>query len=406
MLEVPVMQQIKNPLRIAHVLPWSEIGGTELATLRIANAVEGEKFSSVAFCQPQASPVRELFEANGFETATYGNAHFSYLHPKPFWRQTLQLAREFRRRKIDLIHLADWQAAQYVALAAKLAFCPIISHVRNRHAEEIGRDRHFLRAVKKFVFVSRDTWKSFAYPVPEQRGMVLYDGIDIPAPSELSITDIASEVRRELGFPADVKIIGMVARVATQKDFITLIKAAQHVLRADPKVRFLVVGDHTHAEENRNHYEKIVSLFEAESILDHFTFTGFRTDVDRIIQAMDIFVLCTHFEGLPLVLIEAMALGKPVVATAVDGIPEIVSDGETGLLHSHEDDKQLAEQLLSLLNNKERSNQLGEAGRSRVKTEFSREVFAANIAKLYSDMLGEKDPKVPSKEHRSNVNLF
>jgi glycosyltransferase involved in cell wall biosynthesis len=105
-------------------------------------------------------------------------------------------------------------------------------------------------------------------------------------------------------------------------------------------------------------------------------------------SAFDVFVLCTHFEGLPLVILEAMARGRPVVATAVDGIPEIVIDGRTGLLHPHGDAETLAARLLSLLEDEALAARIGGAGREFVKMEWGRERFAANMARLYEDVLG------------------
>ena len=119
----------------------------------------------------------------------------------------------------------------------------------------------------------------------------------------------------------------------------------------------------------------------------HFTFTGFRSDVARLLPAMDVVVLATHFEGFGLALLEAMAHGRPVVATAVDAIPEFVLDDETGLLHRHGDDAHLAEQIGSLLADPTRAMRLAEAGRQLVKTRFSMERFATSTRDLYQRLL-------------------
>jgi glycosyltransferase involved in cell wall biosynthesis len=98
---------------------------------------------------------------------------------------------------------------------------------------------------------------------------------------------------------------------------------------------------------------------------------------------MDIVVLSTHYEGLPLVLLEAMACGKPVVATAVDGVPEVVTHDETGLLFPHADDELLASQLLALARDPNRAARLGMRAQSFVETDFSREQFARGIVAVY-----------------------
>jgi glycosyltransferase involved in cell wall biosynthesis len=155
-----------------------------------------------------------------------------------------------------------------------------------------------------------------------------------------------------------------------------------------PDTRFLIVGDHAESGLYRDHYAKVRALLEAHRLGEHFVFTGFRRDVSRFLAAMDIFVLSTHQEGLPLVILEAMAHARPVVATAIDGVPEIVLDGTTGLLHPHRDDARLADRILALLDDGRLAARLGAAGRHLVETRFSRQQFAASMASVYRALLG------------------
>lgn len=366
---------------IAHVMPWAAVGGTEHATLRIARATEGAGFGHVMFCRRDAPEVRDFFEAAGCETAVYDPAEPSYRRADRYTLDSYRLAREFRRRGVHLVHCADVAAAFNAGLAGRLAGARVVCHVRNRHTGLSRRDVSFLRLVGKFVFVSEDTWRKFSYKVPARRGVVVYDGLEV-GPQEPA--ESVAEVRREFGAEG-VKLVGMVARVAPQKDFPTLARAAARVIAERGDVRFMVVGDYE--EANRGHHAEVLRALEDAGVGRHFIFTGFRADVARLMSAFDIFVLCTHFEGLPLVILEAMARGRPVVATAVDGIPEIVFDGETGLLHPHGDDGALAARLLSLLGDEARAARLGEAGREFVKMKWSRERFAADMLRVYRDAL-------------------
>lgn len=376
----------KSHYLIAHIMPWSAVGGTEKATLRIAEATRDAGFAHIVFSPHDPSPVTSMFADAGFEVARYDQVELSLIYPREFLSASVRLARELRRRKVDLVHFADRQAAPYAGVAAMLARLPVVSHVRNRY-EEIGSlNRCFFHSIDKFVFVSRDTWRHFGCYVPEGRGQVLYDGLDVtPTPD---CPGSKREVQEEFGIPASAKIIGMVARVAPQKDYCTLAKAARRVIAVNPDVRFLIVGEYSAAGYKRDHYNQVCRMLREQGVIDHFIFTDFREDVARLLGAIDVFVLSTHYEGLPLVLIEAMAHAKPVVATAVDGIPEIVIDGETGLLHAHEDDAHLGAQLLSLLQDERRAAELGKAGQRFVTTDFSRERFAANMTNLYREMLG------------------
>lgn len=382
----------KASYNVAHIMPWWEVGGTELATLRIAQGVAPHNFRSVMFCSASATPPIEFFREAKMETALYDLEVADLKHWRGFLFRTRELIRELKKRNIDLIHCADVPAGNFAAVAAKIARIPVICHVRNRHDKLTAVEKRGLRLIDKFVFVSRDTWRRFGYHVPERRGTVLYDGIDTTmmrtANESVNNETDGQSVRREFGIPDDVKIIGMVARLDGQKDYETLAKAARRVTMVNPKVRFLIVGSYSHSESQREFHSGVQRMLSEAGVVDYFTFTDFRRDVPRLINAMDVFVLSTNYEGLPLVIIEAMAAGKPVVATAVDGVPEIVIDGETGLLHRHRDDEQLAAQLLALLQDDERARVLGAAGRRFVQTNFSHERFVSNVVDLYKDMIG------------------
>jgi glycosyltransferase involved in cell wall biosynthesis len=380
---------MKKPVyNVAHVLPWPSVGGTELATLRIAQAVEPSGFRGVAFCLAEAEPVRELFRAGGFETVAYEPVPPSYLHPRAFLRNSLALAREFRRRRVRLVHCSDVLAGFYAALAGRLAGVPVLCHVRCVFEEVPRRERGFLAPVTKFAFVSRDAWRRFGHKVSARRGLVVYDGVEVGAHARDE--EARAGVRREFGLDADAKIVGMVARVAPAKDFETLAKAAARVLEVEPGVRFMVVGDNSREAPYRAHYEEVRAMLDARGLTRSFIFTGFREDVARLINAFDVFVLSTHGEGLPLVILEALARGVPVAATEVGGIPEVVRHGETGLLHAHGDDAALAEHLRALLSDEARAAALGEAGRRHVGSEFGRERFAREMTSLYRELLGER----------------
>ena len=370
---------------IAHVLPWASVGGTELATLRLARAAAGAGFKSHAFYLKGADAVRDLFEGAGIEAIPYEPPGASLRRAARFLADSRALSKEFARRDISLVHCADVLAGCHAGLAGRMAGLPVVCHVRNRYESLPRREAVLLRAVNKFVFVSRDTWRRFSFRVPPRRGQVIYDGIDV-APSAgdpAAAREAKRAVLAEYGLPEGTKLVGMVARVAPQKDYETLAKAAARVAASHPEARFIVVGDNSLADAHREHFAAVRRMLADAGVESAFVFTGFREDVPRMIDALDIFVLCTHLEGFPLVILEAMARAKPVVATAVDGIPEIVVEGTTGLLHPHRDDARLAAQLVSLLDSPARAAALAEAGREVVRANFSNEKFAADVARFY-----------------------
>jgi glycosyltransferase involved in cell wall biosynthesis len=352
--------------------------------MRIARSVDTSRFSSIVFCLRDADPVRALVAKAGIRCVSYDPPVPSYRHAPSFLRSSLALAREFRRHGADLVHCADLEAAHQVGLAGWLARLPVLCHIRNRFDDISLRDRSFLFPVAKFVFVSHDTWRRFAYSVPSHRGVVVYDGIEEESPA--GPDDAGESVRSEFKIPPDAPLVGMMARVAPQKDFATLARAAARILQQEPQTRFLIAGDCA-SVKNSAHYEQVRADLQACGVADAFIFTGLRSDVARLMRALDVFVLSTHCEGFPLVILEALECERPVVATAVDGIPEIIEDGKTGLLFPHEDHESLAAQVLALLRDRSRARRIGRAGRDLVRSAFSSRKFAASMDAVYAGLL-------------------
>ncbi len=377
---------------IAHILPFPHVGGTELGTLRIAEAVSDDGFEHVAFHTTEAHAVRGLFESHGFRTCAWDPVQPSYRHPTAFVRNSRKLARALRSVDADLIHCADYDAAHFAAVGGLFAGIPVLCHVRNRKADVSLRDRTFVVPVSRYVFVSEQTRRDFPVRAGRDHGAVVYDGIDVPPamPAE-ERRRLSAEVRSELGLPVSARVAGMVARIAPQKDYETLIRAAALVRRDLPDLYFVVVGDHEHNDVNRTHYAQVQEWLKTYGDADRFLFTGYRTDVDRLVGALDVFVLSTHQEGLPLVLLEAMVQAKPVLATAVDGIPEAVEDGKTGCLHPHGDSAALARDLREVFQTPDRATALGRAGRERVERKFSREMFRSAMVRVYRSVMGAKN---------------
>jgi glycosyltransferase involved in cell wall biosynthesis len=223
--------------------------------------------------------------------------------------------------------------------------------------------------------------------VPDEKARVLYDAVDVVAQEDEATVQA---LRGSLGVAANVPLIGMIARVNPQKDYDTLADAAALVLAKRPDVQFLVAGDNAIVELNRTHYAHVSARLKELGIAEKFVFTGFRTDVAQIVAALDVFVLCTHREGLPLAILEAMALGKPVIATAVDGIPEVIEQGVTGFLHDHENSRQLADAILLCIEKPALAKRIGEAAQEHCRRTYNSHVFTANVAQIYHDFLRDE----------------
>jgi glycosyltransferase involved in cell wall biosynthesis len=377
-------------MKVLHVMPYPGVGGTEIATRRIADAARSFGVHSTALLlQPTVDQI-EYFEAAGIACLKAApRPEPSLLREAPrFFRESWRIARICA--DFDLVHCADAAAAYHVAAAGKLARRPVLCHVRNREIRLPPRDRVFVGAADHFVFVSRSTHDQFPIKLPARRWSVLYDGVESPLREGLDDPDLAYTIRAELGLPGDAVLAAMFARVNPQKDYDTLIAAAVRLRTSHPRLHFLIVGDNALVPQNKTHFEYVRSLAAAAGVLDRFVFTGHRDDAARLMLAADVCVLCTHFEGLPLVLIEAMAAGRPCVATAVDGIPEALTDEVTGLLHTHQDARGLATAIARLIDDPILAARLGAAAQIDADRRFGKPRFARDVYALYGRLVTPK----------------
>ncbi len=370
-------------LTVAHFMPWSGIGGVEIATLRMIDATK-ERFRHIAFCLPDAAALRDSFDKLGIETITYAPPEPSLRHAVRFYKTSLVIARQIRQNAADIIHFSDEKAAYHNSFASLLARTRIVCHLRVSYPHLQLRQRLCLLPVQSFIFVSKEAKQSFAMALPDSKARVIYDAVEVPT---ADMAESNTSVRRELGVPAACVLVGMVARVSHQKDYFTLASAAADVLLKHPNTRFLIVGDNSLVDLNRQHYGAVVQRLNELGIVDKFIFVGHRNDVPRLIAAMDICVLCTHREGFPLSILESMAMGKPVIATAVGGIPEIVDPGVTGYLHQHGNRDELADAIMRLIEDPKKANYIGLTACEHVRKNYSREKFADEISKVYSDVM-------------------
>ena len=186
--------------------------------------------------------------------------------------------------------------------------------------------------------------------------------------------------RKELGLDRAVPLVGVVGRLEAQKGHGYLLEAWPSVVAEFPDARLLLVGDGALRES-------LAARAHALGVGDSLIFAGFRSDVPRFLDAMDVVCLPSLYEGMPLTAIEGSAMARPVVATAVDGTPEVVRDGRTGRLVPPADPPALARALRDLLRDPEGARRLGEAGRDWVLTRFDLDRQVAATAHVYRSLV-------------------
>jgi glycosyltransferase involved in cell wall biosynthesis len=196
-------------------------------------------------------------------------------------------------------------------------------------------------------------------------------------------------LRSELGLGEEEIVIGTIARLSPEKGHGHLLRAARAVLQEEPKARFLLVGD---GPLRRTLEQEVAAMGLTGSVI----FGGERTDMPEVYALSDLIVSASLREGFPLSILEALAAGRPVVATRVGGVPEIVQDGVTGILVDPGDEVGLAKAILGVLRDAPRRRALGRAGRKVVEERFSVHRMAREYFEVYAGVVGESVDQSPT----------
>jgi glycosyltransferase involved in cell wall biosynthesis len=218
--------------------------------------------------------------------------------------------------------------------------------------------------------------------VSPEKVITIHNGIDTSLFTSHSNTS-KQQFRKSLGIPDNVLLLGSVGRLHPSKGFSDLISALVKIKSKLKSVKVIIVGD----GKLSNNLKLQVKY---DKLSDAIEFIGLRNDVPDILSALDIFVLPSLWEAFGIAILEAMAAGKPVVATSVGGIPEVVIDGETGILVPASDPDALANAIIRLIEDEELRVKMGNAGRKRVLKHFTIQKMVNKTEQLYQELMIEK----------------
>jgi glycosyltransferase involved in cell wall biosynthesis len=318
-----------------------------------------------------------------------------------FWK-LVQLMRSFRPR---IVHTHTAKAGVVGRCAAIVTGVPLRVHTFHGHAFDgyfsrtrtlvfLWIERLLARFTHRVVAISelqRHDLCDVYRVVPWRRCTVIPLGFDL-RPFALAERR-RGELRRELGIPEDRPLIGIVGRLVPIKNHEMFFDVARRVLDARD-AGFLVVGD----GELRADLERMAS---ARGLADRTVFLGWRRDLDVIYADLDVVVLTSINEGTPVAVIEAMASARPVVATRVGGVADVVEDERTGLLVMSRDAKACAGAVLRLLADPGLSGRLGREGRERALARYGSERLVADVRRLYLELLGGVPSGAPREHGRA-----
>ncbi len=371
-------------VRIVHIITRLDVGGSTENTVISVTRMPRAEFTGSLVSGPTADPPPELSQIlSGAGVPWIQVPHLRRLvSPLADFRALFELRRVLRRMPADIVHTHSSKAGFLGRLAARAAGVPHIVHTPHGHIFEgyfsPATTRVFL-ALERVA--ARFTDRIITLSDAEARDHLRH-GIGrpeqfetIPSGVDLDGLQTVAPVRLMSGGP----VIGVVARLTPIKGLSDLIFAAPSVLRRCPEARFLLVGD-----------GEMRPALEAQArelgLGDRLTFAGFRADVPSVMAGMDLVALPSLNEGMGRVLVMAMALGKPIVATRVGGVAELLGDGEAGLLVPARDPPALAEAIGTLLLDPARAAALGEAGRRRAPR-YSAQAMLDALAKVYREVM-------------------
>lgn len=373
------------------LLTTTTVGGPGQIVLDLSRYLDRDKFDvSVAF--GPGYPLDNMFQKEGIKT--YHIKMSRGIDPLTNTKGLIQLYRLIKKEGFDIVHTHCSIASFVGRIAAKMANCPIIilhdqGFAFSRYSNNILQ-KYFYLLIERLLEPVTDYYITASNAL-EQIGIkhkimrhgkisVIYNGID---PSRFEEQVNKRTVRKELGLDVTVPVFGLIGRLEIQKKVDMFLKAVSMIIDSGSKAQFLIVGD----GPLRKELEELARML---NIADRVFFAGWRTDISRILGAIDIFCLTSLWEGMPLVVIEAMAMGKPVVSTEVRGIKEVVEDGKTGILVPLNDIEAFGRACIDILNNHHLATTMGEAGRIRFKQMFTVDRMINKCQSLYMELYNKK----------------
>jgi len=360
-------------LRIVHIITPSKLAGAELYMIALAEQLDADGHHNIVLCKRQAQAVMDECLRRGIDARPvrlYGKADVS---------APLRLARAIGKARADIVHTHLSTASLWGAWGARIAGTPSVATVQGQNTATCYRfvDRLIAnsRAVKQHIVDQG---------IPADRIDVVYNAIDVSA---FSRTLSTKEAKRRLGLDPDRFVVGTAAHLSPKKGHADLLQSARRVIQQVPDAHFVFLGDGPMRAE-------LTASAEQWGIASRVSFLGFRRDVPEVMSAYDVFVLASWWEPFGLVVVEAMALGVPVIGTRAGGAPEVVVEGQTGLLVPPKNPQALAEAIVRLAADSDLRRTMAAAGPSRAAifdiAPKAHEVLAVYEATIEAKMHGRR----------------
>jgi glycosyltransferase involved in cell wall biosynthesis len=369
----------RGPLRVLFVLTSMPVGGQETLTVDLMRRLDRERFAPELCCLKQLGPLGEVL-------ASEVPAHAGLLAGKWDVRVLGRLVRLMRRRRIDaVVTVGAGDKMFWGRLAGWLAGVPAITSALHTtgHPDRVEwLNRRLALITDAFIAVAeaQGRWLAEHEGCPAAKVRVIPNGID---PRRFCPRPPSRALGEALGLAAGAPVVGIIAALRAEKNHPLFLRAAALVHREVPAARFLVVGD----GPERPGLEALARQLGLAGVV---RFLGTRADVPDLLRLIDVAVLTSHIEASPVSLLEAMASGKPVVATRVGSVEEAVLDGRTGYLLPPGTAEPLARRIVELLGRRDRGAAMGRAGRRHVLARWSLDRMVAGYQDLLAGIYAAK----------------
>ena len=377
-------------IRVLQVIGGSKFGGAIWVILSYVEALQ-EHGCAVAVCT-SVERVAEVFRGAGCEIVSVPEM-VREIDPWRDLRSIVKLSGICREGGFDVVHTHTSKGGFLGRAAARLAGIPIVIHTAHGFA---FHEASSSASIFFYAFLERlaAQWCDRMITVSDfHRAWAIRLGITAPerivtirngvSRSRLAVTRNRHDVRKELGIDEHDFLLASIGRLAPQKGLETLILALPDILRRNPRARLVLVGEGPLRSE-------LEAGLEGSGLASAVRFLGFRRDVGEILSASDVVIAPTLREGLSISVLEAMAMGKPIVTTAIGSNLELIEDGVSGLLVPPNDPARLAEAILRVEADPVSASRYGDAARQRFDLEFTEQVMKQSVWSLYRQLIHEK----------------
>jgi glycosyltransferase involved in cell wall biosynthesis len=384
-----------SPVPVLHIITRLIVGGAQENTMLTADMLDKSQWIVHVLSGPQTGSEGSLIEhvRDRGIPLTIELTLVREVNPVKDVLALIRLTRVIRHGRYDIVHTHSSKAGILGRWAAWLAGTPIIVHTVHgwgHHDRQHPLVRALYIILERLTLLITDRLIAVS-PLNVEKGLrdgigqhgdyvIIRSGIELDRFEHPCVP--CSQTRAALGIPSDVLAVGTVTRLSPQKAPLDFVRAAGIIAQSVPEAWFVMVGDGPLRPQ--------VKMLATElGLTDRLILTGLRHDVPELMAAFDIFVLSSLWEGLPRVLPQAMAMGLPIVATAVDGNTEAIEDGVNGLLVLPGQPAALAQAVIRLLRDPQTVRRMGQAGRARAD-EFGARKMVDEIANLYEELLARK----------------